>query len=441
MKLTVKILLAVLLPTLFLSRLFIPGFSSEPVSFPTPETLPVSVEPLPLRVYCPGAFAEIGGESGVELGAIERIGEASIYLNTGDGELLADPGLRASEGALAKITGSDQSTNLLSAIQAQGVVRERASGMMASYCPQPSFSGWFISGAASVGYESALLVANPNDQEVQMEIIITFPDGQVSDQLTLAAQENRVVPLSSLVFQQPIFTLSFQTSGQPISVAMQQRATFGLSTRGVDLQSPVAQPTTDSLITGLSVGSAGFEPAVARLYNPGQIPTEVVITAISGQSTQVVRAQLAAGELSELELDLIDGEYLVQVQSAQPILVGIRNPVIQPTIDFSWLTASELFTDLTLPIPDYRSTLYLANPGASPITLNLQVTTGDRQQYQSFEIPALAQISVPVSGDSLRLSSASEFAASLEILDVPGYAVIRPTENQNFGDELLVSVR
>ncbi len=243
------------------------------------------------------------------------------------------------------------------------------------------------------------------------------------------------------MFQQPIFTLSFQTSGQPISVAMQQRATFGLSTRGVDLQSPVAQPTTDSLITGLSVGSAGFEPAVARLYNPGQIPTEVVITAISGQSTQVVRAQLAAGELSELELDLIDGEYLVQVQSAQPILVGIRNPVIQPTIDFSWLTASELFTDLTLPIPDYRSTLYLANPGASPITLNLQVTTGDRQQYQSFEIPALAQISVPVSGDSLRLGSASEFAASLEILDVPGYAVIRPTENQNFGDELLVSVR
>ncbi|MBT5847700.1 MAG: hypothetical protein HOH85_00925, partial [Micrococcales bacterium] len=72
MKLTVKILLAVLLPMLFLSRLFIPGFSSEPVSFPTPETLAVSVEPLPLSVYCPGAFAEIGGESGIELGAIER---------------------------------------------------------------------------------------------------------------------------------------------------------------------------------------------------------------------------------------------------------------------------------------------------------------------------------------------------------------------------------
>ena len=46
-----------------------------------------------------------------------------------------------------------------------------------------------------------------------------------------------------------------------------------------------------------------------------------------------------------------------------------------------------------------------------------------------------------MAGDSLRITASGEFGAALELLDVPGYAVISASENENFGDELSVSVR
>lgn len=441
MKLVSKILLVILLPGLFVARLALPDTSTEPVNFPEPEQVAVSVDPLPLSIYCPGAFAEVGGESGVEIGAIDRIGTASIWLQQGVGQLLTDPGLATNTGSLAVISGSPQSTGLLSAIQTQGVSRDRADGLLASYCPQPSYSGWFVNGSTAVGQESVLLISNPNDLEVQLTLVIDLGDKEISQQLTLAAEEIRVVPLATLALLNPAFTVRYQTSGQPISIAMQQRSTFGLNSRGLSLLTPMAEPATDSLISGLSIKAVGFEPTVARIYNPSQLPTEVVITAISSQFTKVFRQNLDAGELSEIELDLENGDYFLLVQAGQPVLAAVKNSVLLPAIDFSWLNQSELFTDLSLPVPDYSTTLFITNPGANAISINLRVTGSQGPQYQSLELPALSQVGIPVAGDSLRITASGEFGAALELLDVPGYAVISASENVNFGDELSVSVR
>ena len=247
--------------------------------------------------------------------------------------------------------------------------------------------------------------------------------------------------MSSVIFQEPVFALWFETSGVPISVAMQQRATAGLSTRGVDLQLPSLAPANENLLTGLSVRSQGFDKPVLRLFNFGDTTSEAVITAVASTNVVVLRQQVQPEGFAEIELDLTDGDYLVRVESTTPLLAGIKNTILKPVVDFSWLTQSSQFTDLTLPVPSYKTRLHVANFGSTALIVNLEITSGTRVEYQSFEIASLSQVSLPISGDSIRINSASEFTAALEVIDVPGYAVINPRENQNFGDELSVSVR
>ena len=354
---------------------------------------------------------------------------------------LSTPALTTTTGSRLVAEGDNQSTGLLSVIQSQGVSRDRALGLMASACSQPAFSGWFISGAAALGQETVLLLSNPSESETLVSLQFLVPGGKISKQVSLAAGQTDVLPVSSVIFQEPVFALSFETSGVPISVAMQQRATAGLSTRGVDLQLPSPAPSNDNFITGLSVRSEGFEKPVLRLFNFGDITTEAVITAVASNNVLVLRQQVQPEGFAEIELDLTDGDYLVRVESTTPLLAGIRNTILTPVVDFSWLTQSSQFTDLTLPVPSYKTRLHVANFGSTALIVNLEITNGTRVEYQSFEIDSLSQVSLPISGDSIRINSASEFTAALEIIDVPGYAVINPRENQNFGDALSVSVR
>jgi hypothetical protein len=209
----------------------------------------------------------------------------------------------------------------------------------------------------------------------------------------------------------------------------------------VDLQLPSLEPAVENLITGLSVRSEGFEKPVLRLFNPGELPTEAVISAVSSNNVVVLRQVVEPESFAEVQLDLIDGDYLLRVESAVPLLSGIRNTILQPALDFSWLTPASEFNDLTLPVPNYKTRLHVANFGLAALILNLEIKTGGNVEYQSFEIASLSQFSLLLSGDSIRINSASKFTAALEVIDVPGYAVINPRENQNFGDALSVTVR
>lgn len=441
MKIWLRSILLLLFAMSFIASYALSLLPAPEVSKAALETRQVEVEPLPLSVYCAGAFVEVGGESGVEIGLTERINSASIYSAVGDGAVLVAPELSSVDGALVTVAGQEQSTSLLSAIQAQGVSLNRASGLVASYCPQPAFSGWFISGAAALGQETVLLIANPGQRDTQVELEFKLPGGVISEQVSVAAGETKTLPVSSFLFQQPLFALEFKSTAAPVSVAMQQRATAGISSRGVDLQAPSIGPQLQNRIIGLRISSAGFEKPLLRLYNPGDLPTEAIITAFSEENTEVFRVPVTAAGFSETPLDLVDGNYILDIQSAQPLAAGVRNIQLQPALDFAWLTPSRVFTELTMPIPLYQSSLYLANFASTDIAVNLEVTTGSRVEYQSFQIQAMSQLELPVLGDQLKVISAAEFSAALEILDLPGYALINPSENENFGNQISVTVQ
>lgn len=400
----------------------------------SPQT--VSVDPNPLQISCPGAFIEVGGESGTELGSVERRGEASVGaaqpewqpatpLITGFTELIAE--------------GTVQSTELLSANQTQYVDRQRARGIAATFCEQPSSSGWFISGQSSVGAETVLLMHNPNQVDTQVIIRYHLPGGMSEQRYALAAGEEQFFSLAAEAGLEPSYAIEYESLGAPISMALQHRYSRGLTPLGVDLSMASSVPARDQWITPVQVVGEGYQPALLRLFAPGNA-AEVIVTAFSDADPQLFRVLVPTAGFTELALELPNGLYALKLESDSEVLAGVLNPSLEP-LDQAWIYPSNSFNELTMAVPQYQSELVLTNPNALAISANLTLQTGQRRAIQSVQIEPLSSVSLPVSADSLSIVSANQFYAALQISDPLGYALIAPSENRNLGSEMEIRVR
>lgn len=416
---------------------FVPTFESLETSKPTTQS--VSVEPLPLQVYCPGALVEVGGQSGVDLGSVERVGEAIVSLTSTAEQMLLTPPVSIVEGAGAVAADSEQSTNLLSMVQAQAINRERAVGLAATYCQQPTSSGWLFNGFSTVGSETVLIAANPSQVEALVEIEIHLDSGIITDRFALAPGEEQLITTAQYANGEALFAIYFQTSGPEISMAMQNRKTRGLNPIGVEVEG-VQSPGTNFVFAGLRPLTSGFENPELRIYNPGEELAEVIVSIFAEDNVELYREMVQPGKFATLEL-AIDGEYqLTTLTSNSEVLASILNPSTKDVLDFAWLQPAELFTSMTLPLTSYQNTLLVANPGASALELKVEAKTGARTDFQSLVIAPFSQVAIPSSANSIRLDSATEFAVALEVFDPNGYSVIHPRENANIGNDLAIRV-
>jgi len=436
MKIFARALLALLLPALVISGyVFLPPAQAPSQEVAAPE-FQVSVDPADLEIVCAGALIEVGGEDGTDLELIERVGEAGVRVFSAE-EISVPPTTVAS--VPIEVKGSKQSTELLSAIQAQAVSRERASGLAASFCEQPITSGWFISGASGVGNESILSAANWSDVDTQLIVELYSPGGMVAERYALAAGQERLITLAPLAALASVYAIRVESTGPGIAVALQNRWSRGLTPLGVELSGTTQLPALQHWIQPVSVLAEGYQPPKLRLFSPGGA-AEVVITAFGSAGPELFRTVVPETGFAELDLALAAGTYLIKVESNVEVLAGVRNPALDP-LDYAWIYPQQLFTSLALPVPSYKTTLWIANPGALAISLTLTTTTNDRASYQTLELGPFESAGIPVSSDSLLVQSASEFLAALELLDGAGYAVIGPSENKNLGEDLVVGVR
>lgn len=399
----------------------------------------VSVEPLPLQVFCPGALVEVGGESGVELGKVERVGEAllSAFANP---EYPQNPPVSTVEGFGLVVDAQEQSTNLISMIQTQVIERERASGLAATYCPKPTSSGWLIGGFSTVGSESVLVAANPAATEALVDIQIHTPSNVISDRFALAPGEQQLITTAQYANGEESFAIYFETSGPEISMALQNRKTRGLNPIGIEIEGPTLRPGTEFVFAGLRPLTQGFENPELRVFNPGDQATEVVLTIFAQDNVELFRQRVEPGRFALVPLEILGDYQLATLISDEPVLASIFNPSTEGVLDFAWLQPAELFTSMSLALSSYQNTVLVANPSASALTLSVESRTGSRLDVQSLVIAPFSQAAIPTRADSIRLDSQSEFAVALEILDPNGYSVIHPRESANLGNDLSIKV-
>lgn len=392
------------------------------------EARTVGVEPLPLRANCAGPLVEVGGVQGTALGEISRIGNPLVAVH--GSELDSEQSWASFE-----VPGSPQSTDLLSANQVQSVDRPRVRGLAAANCAQPNNFGYFVSGNSGPGSESILILGNPNQVEVLVELELALESEIITERITVAAGEQKVVSLVALSGAEPIFALSYQTSGLPVSAFMQQRTVNGLAATGVDLVTPQL-PKSSGVIPGIEVVTEGFAPAELRVFNPGLVQTEVVLQLKNSERTEEIRILVPAGKILSQGVSLAAGATLILFESNQPVVLALKNQILDEGLDFSWLSPTDGFSEPLRLVVSRTSTLFIANPSVGNLSLVIEGPVG-----QSAVVSGGGQVGIPVTPGSYLLSGNLEFHALLSIKNSTGYATIAPSQMQNSGEELKVLVR
>lgn len=440
MKLAMRIITPVLALGLGVGHFYLIGFPDQAVSKTGSRTISSSVEPLPLTLSCPGAFVQLGGPDGTDLGLVERLGSALVSVQSTQDQLIDTPELSIVGFDSASVAGSPQSTELLSMVQAQAVDQQRAIGIQASYCPQPLAQGWLVNGAAVSGAESVLIAANPSAVEALVQIEVHVANSSVTDTFALAPGEEQLISMARYANGERLFAVKFLTNGPEILMALQNRETRGLTPIGIELEVPISEPAQTAQFVGLRELTGGFKLPEFRVFNPGTEQAEVIVNALDGENVELFRLQVPGGGFEALELEVSDRYQLIIMESDQPVVSAIKSFTIDPTLDFAWLQPATSFRSLTMPLTSYKNSLVLANPGTSPNEITVSISTGTRTSVQSLVIPALGTTAIPVTGSQVLVQGTSDFMAALEILDPAGYSIITPSENANLGNDLAIRI-
>lgn len=418
---------------------FMQGVTFQISQPPEGEAIAVSTTAKPLQLYCQGPLAELGGKDGTDLGSMALVGKADVRYRLGAGSLVSEPESRVTEGVAIAMASREQTTTTLVAAQSQLIQRPRMSGLAATNCGQPQAEGWLLNGMAGSGFESILHVANPNPVEVQIQLVFHLAASSNSHLITLAPFESQQLSLASFVEAEPRFAIHFQSSGQKVSVALQNRSSAGLSATGVELKGPTAKASKSLVIPGFEILADGLAKPALRIFNPGPAAANALVTFVgSGTNSDVVQIEVPVSGFAEFVPELQVGDYLVLVESAVELMAELYNPYVAKNFDFAWLTPAEAFTgELAMVVPSYAAKIAIANPSPAEITVVLTLDAGS----QAIRIPARSQLQVPVTGKTLSLSSPGEYFVNLILTDPKGYAVITPRENQNLGSNIQVLVR
>jgi len=309
--------------------------------------------------------------------------------------------------------------------------------LLAGYCEQPISSGWFAAGDGGVGRESVLIVSNPSEVDTTVLLEFHFSGKVVTERLVIAGLSDRLISLAALVGVEPSYALYFESGGGPLSVAMQHRYSDGLTPLGISLTTAVREPAKQIWIAPVDVLAEGFEKPRLRLFAPKN-SANVLIT-IPGTSFEI-REVVESGSLKELELDLTEGVFALQIESDEVVVAQLLNPSLSP-LDYSWLSALEMFTDLQMPLSNFNQELALLNPGESQIEIDVRTRSSLGVESASLVLAPGELLMLPISGTSFTASSNGSFMAALRVLDEVGYEVINPSENSNIGQSLKVLVR
>jgi molybdopterin-binding protein len=432
MKIALRLMSAVIGLLLLALTLFIP-FSQSSLTADTRE-VSVDVKPLPLKIVCPGAMVEVAGQSGVEVGKIERVGTARLWSQGSSGAQVEE---RSENAYPIDAEGDSQSTALLSAIQTQVVDRNRAAGLMAGYCEQPASSGWFAAGDGGTGRESVLVVNNPSEVDSQLMLEFHFAGKVVTERFVIAGLSDKLISLAAIVGVEPSYALYFESGGGPLSVALQHRYSDGLTPLGVSLTTAIREPATELWIAPVDVLAEGFEKPRLRIFAPKNAANvSITIPGTGFALTEVVES----GSMKELELNLTSGVFALKIESDEVVVAQLLNPSLSP-LDYSWLSSLEPMSAIHMPLSNFNQELALLNPTDRDLEIELVTRSALGSNLSQVTLAPGKLLMLPISGTSFTAKADGTFMSALRILDDVGYEVINPSENSNLGQSLRVLVR
>jgi hypothetical protein len=444
-----------------------------------------NVKPADLNLVCPGPVFQSGGESGTNLGVIERTGQAVLDLTAegsgvvevapievdspselelGSGRIFESQSI-ADALSITILNASEQDpqgSQALTGSTSQLVATDSMRGLAAASCQQPSNDFTIVGGSTAPGREALLVMTNPSPIDATADIKIFTDLGELSVSglagISVPARSTTAISLASFSPTVPTFAIQVLSQGAKLAGWIQQRAVRGTAAQGVDWISPNPQAAEQSVIPGLVIRGTRAINQVAeaeensdashalRVFAPeGANLTIQIISSEQDVFGAVFTGIVEPGTVQDFPItELLDGDYSVFVSSDKPVFTGLRvargNPRQIPRVDFAWLApAEQLSTDRVLSVPEAGETiLVFANAGevASGATVQ-NLVTGERV---SVTVASLGTSTVTLSGPALILEAAGVYAKAI-LLQEGQISDLDVLDPRNLGSEVRVRFR
>lgn len=281
------------------------------------------------------------GEPGTRDAEAEGAGGATARLSTtaGSGEeadLLADgpAEITLEEAAGALVDATAGAAPALVGGQLGLSVDAGSRGLSLTACTAPAETVWLVGGGDTPGRTEQLVLTNPGDDAVTVEVDVWGADGPAvttGASVVVPGRGRSVHLLDALTAQVGSPVVRVSSSGGPVVAHLGEHHREGTTELGAEVVGPSVAPGTDLVVPAVAVGapaSGGATTMTLRIAAPGEDAAVVDVTALTqdGEARLASRVtRVAAGHSIDVELDdLPEGVLALRLRSDTPVTAGAR---------------------------------------------------------------------------------------------------------------------
>lgn len=250
-------------------------------------------------------------------------GQENFTLGASQGFVSGDDAVRSP----TTITGLavDEHPALVSAGQTLQAAEGDYAGLATLTCPRPVTSAVLTSAGTPAGTDSRLLIANPSQAPVVVELALVGGHGPITpageDSLSLQPGEQRAVMLGALAGDQAVLGVEVRASGGPMTAVLQHTERQGLTSLGTEYGVPAAAADTTAEVPLAAAGQAEV-----RVANPGAAALTAQIEYLGTDGPVDIEATsvaIPAHGIAEASLGDVPAG-VVRITAEAPVVAGAR---------------------------------------------------------------------------------------------------------------------
>lgn len=323
-------------------------------------------------------------------------------------------------GAL-RITGSGALAKGVTALQYAIDDHQSVGGLAMTSCAAPTKDTWLPLGGDQAGRLGRIVLSNPSQSPVTVDVQVVGHDGVVADQgangVVVPPDDRKVVGVGDFDSALADAMVHVTSRGGPVGVTGYDVWMTG-ETRSGEAASAPAPAGTDLVLPAFPV--AAGKPAV-RIAVPGKDPATVRVRLVDSDGLVVADevADVPGGSTGSVALQGIPrGWYSLRVTSEQAVAAAaMTSASVQGSSDISWATPAQSTEGVVgtalPPMPDgVRSTISLYSPDKAA-TVEV-TTTGEGGSTQQVRVEPDQENRIEVTGRTgvwVRVKSGSVYTA------------------------------
>jgi hypothetical protein len=253
-------------------------------------------------------------------------------------------------------------------------------GLAGLRCEAPKTDAWFVGGSTQVGDSLTLVMANPDDTQALVDVVVWTSDGPTDARpgrgITIPGRKRAAFQLDQIAPDKEWLAVHVIVQRGRVAAALRHARLDGRTPKGVEWVPQAQPPATTVVVPGLPQGPGR---RILSVTNPGLDPTvvSVQLTTPDGQfvPTGMDALQVPAGTTLATELAPLTDKYPATVKVVSeggPVVAGAFVYDLQegPVREIAYagsaqpLSGPSLLTDLVIDRPT-ESTLLLTALGAA----------------------------------------------------------------------------